>query len=132
MCGLLLFLDREMATYSYSADNGHTIERTFPMGKAPRRLKFKGRTYRRNYGGEWRPHRDGERSKLWPMRSDAFGVGIHQVEEAAAHMKKMGVPTEYDPATGEAIFRSRQHRKRALEVEEMFDRDAGYGDPTPP
>lgn len=120
-----------MAVYSYSADNGHTVDRTFPIGKAPRRIKLKGRTYRRDYRAEWRHHRDGEHSKLWPMRSDAFGVGIDQVGEAAAHMKKMGVPTEFDPATGEAIFRSRGHRKRALQVEEMYDRDAGYGDPTP-
>lgn len=131
MRGLLLFGVSKMATYSYSADNGHTIDRIFPMGKAPRRVKFKGRTYRRNYRGEWRRHRDGERAKLWPMRSDAFGVGIHQVAEATAHMKKMGVPTEFDPATGEAVFRSGLHRKRAVEVEGMFDRDAGYGDPTP-
>lgn len=120
-----------MATYSYSADNGHIIERTFPMGKAPRRVRFKGRIYRRDYRGEWRPHRQGEHAKLYPLRSDAFGVGIDQVTEATAHMKKVGVPTEFDSTTGEAIFRSREHRRRAVEVEGMFDRDAGYGDPTP-
>lgn len=68
----------------------------------------------------------------WPMRSDAFGVHPSQAAEAYAESVKAGVPTEFDPTTGEAIFRSRGHRKRAVEaLSPMYDLDGGYSDPQP-
>lgn len=65
----------------------------------------------------------------WPMKSDAFGVHPDQVREAYAESVKAGVPTEFDPQTGQAIFRDRYHRKRAVEAMGMYDLDGGYSDP---
>ena len=68
----------------------------------------------------------------WPMRSLAFGVHPDQAAEAYAQSVKAGVPTEFDTKTGEAIFRDRHHRKRAVEaLSPMYDLDGGYSDPQP-
>lgn len=72
------------------------------------------------------------RVSLWPMRSDAFGVHPSQAAEAYRESVAAGVPTEFDPKTGEAIFRDRYHRKRAVEaMSPMYDLDGGYSDPQP-
>ena len=63
------------------------------------------------------------------MESDAAGVGVNQVERAQEHSVEIGVPTEFNPRTGAAIFRSRGHRKAYCEKVGLFDRDGGYGDP---
>lgn len=70
----------------------------------------------------------------WPMRSFAFGVHPSQAAAEEKRMAALGVPTEFDRETGDAIFRSRGHRKRAVAVGSygtMGDLDAGYGDPIP-
>ena len=66
----------------------------------------------------------------WPMLSDAAGVAPHQVKEAEEKSVRDGVPTHFTE-DGRVIFESRQHRKRYLQTIGMFDRSAGYGDPTP-
>jgi len=40
----------------------------------------------------------------------------------------VGVPTQFDPRTGQAIFTDRSHRKRYLAARGFIDRNAGYGD----
>jgi hypothetical protein len=68
----------------------------------------------------------------WPMRSNAFGVHPSQAGDAYRESVRAGVPTEFDPKTGEAIFRDRHHRKRAVEaMSPMYDLDGGYSDPQP-
>ncbi len=64
----------------------------------------------------------------WPIESDAAGVHPDQVPEAIAHAASKGVPTEFNPRTGNPIFRSRKHRNEFLKAHGMRDRDAGYGD----
>jgi len=72
------------------------------------------------------------RVSLWPIRSDAFGVHPSQAAEAYRESVAAGVPTEFDPQTGQAIFRDRHHRKRAVEaLSPMYDLDGGYSDPQP-
>lgn len=65
----------------------------------------------------------------WPMESDAAGVDVSQAAEAAAHAKAIGVPTEFNPQTGNPVFTSRNHRKRYCEAVGLYDRNGGYGDP---
>lgn len=69
-----------------------------------------------------------QRPSCWPMESDAAGVHPDQVKEAAAYAEQMGVPTEYNPKTGNPIFTGRNHRKRFCEISGLRDRNAGYGD----
>jgi hypothetical protein len=64
----------------------------------------------------------------WPMRSDAAGVHPSQTGAAYEESVKLGVPTRFDPQTGQAIFESRSHRRDFLKAKGMFDRSGGYGD----
>lgn len=67
----------------------------------------------------------------WPMKSDAMGVNPDQIAEVEAHSRRVGVPTCFDRETGQAILTSPLHRKRYAKAIGLFDRDAGYSDPTP-
>ena len=67
----------------------------------------------------------------WPMESDAAGVAVDQVSECAKYVAERGVPTEFNPKTGNPIFTSQNHRKRFCEVTNLYDRNAGFGDATP-
>lgn len=64
----------------------------------------------------------------WPFESDAAGVHPDQVSEAQEHCRKHGVPTEFNPKTGNPVMRSRKHRREFHKVWGVKDRDAGYGD----
>ena len=65
----------------------------------------------------------------WPMASDALGVLPKQVKDATEAAAKSGVPTEFDPKTGQAILRDPHHRKRLAESLGMYDLNGGYSDP---
>lgn len=65
----------------------------------------------------------------WPCKSDSLGVELHQITEARDESIRMGVPTDFDPHTGEAIFETPGHRKKYCEAMDVFDRNGGYGDP---
>jgi len=81
---------------------------------------------------DWKAeHGEPRNAGQWPMWSDAAGVSPTQVKEAYEHSVSIGVPTEFHPVTGQAKFESRSHRKKYLERIGMYDRNAGYGDPTP-
>ena len=67
----------------------------------------------------------------WPMESDAAGVAVDQVDQAAREMARQGCPTDFNPDTGAAIFTGPAHRKKACEIIGLHDRNAGYSDPTP-
>jgi len=64
----------------------------------------------------------------WPIKSDAAGVHPAQVDSFQEQSAKMGVPTEFDKSTGQAIFRSRGHRAKYLKTMGIHDRNGGYGD----
>jgi hypothetical protein len=66
----------------------------------------------------------------WPMHSYAAGVSPDQRKEAYEASVKAGVPTYFDE-NGDAVFKSRAHRKKYCEAVGLYDRDAGYGDATP-
>ena len=64
----------------------------------------------------------------WPMKSDAAGVHPSQAKEFTEHSHNMGVTTEFDKTTGQAVFTSRKHRADYLKTMGMHDRNGGYGD----
>lgn len=66
----------------------------------------------------------------WPMVSTAAGINPDEVEEFKKIDARHGVPTQYTP-DGDPIFTSRSHRKRYLQLHNLFDRDAGYSDAAP-
>jgi len=67
----------------------------------------------------------------WPIYSDRAGVNPHQIPEAEATMKNLGVETKFDERTGCAIFRDAKHRKAHCEAIGIYDRNGGYSDPMP-
>ena len=65
-----------------------------------------------------------------PWHSRSCGVHRSQVAEANAIAKKHGFSHEYDPKTGFAVATSPKGRNDAMRMQDMGDRDAGYGDYT--
>lgn len=64
----------------------------------------------------------------WPMKSDSAGVHPSQCQEFSENSAKMGVSTQFDSKTGQAIFTSRSHRAKYLKTRGLRDHDGGYGD----
>lgn len=60
----------------------------------------------------------------WPRKSNALGVGVEQVKEAEESHRKLGVPTNFDPKTGQAIVRDSRHQKKLCKVLGYTDRDS--------
>lgn len=71
----------------------------------------------------------GNLTARYPMKSDAAGINPDQIDEARDYDAKIGVPTDYDQETGQAIYESAGHRKRHCEAHGLFDRNGGYSDP---
>lgn len=65
----------------------------------------------------------------YPMRSMACGVLPEQVAEAERGWMEAGVPTKFDPKTGDAIFTSPRHRTMHIQKRGLTDRD-GFGTTT--
>lgn len=68
----------------------------------------------------------------WPMYSDNMGVATSQVKEAMEESRRIGVPTDFCPTTGRAIFTSALHRKKYAEKKDYFvvtPQGPGYSDP---
>ncbi len=65
----------------------------------------------------------------WPMECEASGCHPSQVQEFQKMMADGGVPTDFTD-DGRAIYRDRSHRAKALRLRGIFDKDAGYSDPT--
>lgn len=66
---------------------------------------------------------------IWPIVSTAAGIHPDEVQDQMKRDRKNGVPTEY--RDGDPVLTSKSHRKAYLESRGIYDRNAGYGDPTP-
>lgn len=86
-----------------------------------------GKFYFRDYTAE-HSRRPSGGCAAWPQRSDAAGAHPSQCKEFSENSAKMGVPTEFDSKTGQAIFTSRSHRAQYLKMAGLHDRNGGYGD----
>ena len=83
------------------------------------------RCRRRNGRGFAKPKRRSSHAG-WPLRSDGLAVWPSQVQEAEAHARTIGVPTEFDKRTGQCILKDRRHRARYLKANGVCDKDGGY------
>ncbi len=117
-----------MPVYCFKTQRGKIVERVFPMGKCPDTITLpRGRSAGRDIAAEWRGSR--ATPSNWPMESSAVGVNPEEVGAAHQESVNLGVPTEFNPATGDAILRDAHHRKRYCEALGFYDRNGGYGDP---
>lgn len=123
-----------MPIYCYSTEYGEVHELEFPMGEAPERVELLAghvivtRDYQaEGVGGvvigsdnpvKSRPRRS------WPMEPClASGVHASQAQELRDHLTAHGCPTEVTPA-GDPIYTSAAHRKKALKIRGMHDRNS--------
>ena len=60
--------------------------------------------------------------------SDKLAVHPSQCDEAEAHAKKRGVPTEFERKSGRPRFLSRAHQKAYCKAYGVHNLDGGYGD----
>ena len=120
-----------MPIYCFTTDDGETVEELFPIDDHPDTVTLDdGRRAVRDMTAEGK---GGTRqSANWPFHCYSVGVGESQREEAMAHSRKIGIPTEFDEQ-GDAVFTSQRHFKEYCEHPEIgyFHRNAGHGDPLP-
>lgn len=117
-----------MPVYVYSDPRGRSIERTYPAGKAPKKVRHKGRTYVRDIAAE---HRGPMVSpNAWPMRSLALRCHPSQRRRMMEIYRDRGAPTWIDER-GFPVITGRKHRNKLLEIHGAYDMDAGYGDRAP-
>lgn len=116
-----------MATYCYT-NGDETIERDYPMGEAPKRVRHQGRWYKKNIAATHSGTRSGEHG--WPMWSDFAGCHPSQKAEMERRSAEAGCPVRVN-VLGQVELLNRKHRHDFLRFRGMFDRDAGYGDPAP-
>jgi hypothetical protein len=119
-----------MPVFCYTNEQlGQTIEELHPMGKAPEIAHRGGHIFVRDWQAEHRPRvRRENLQPEWDYESDAAGVHPDQVPEAVAYCKEQGVPTHFNPQTGNPVMENRKHRRDFHKIWGVKDRDAGYGD----
>ncbi len=72
-----------------------------------------------------------EGRSTYPMESYAAGCNPDEVAVHEGASVAMGVPTHFNPSTGDAVFRNAKHRKEYCEAVGLYDRNAGHSDPQP-
>lgn len=111
-----------------SCDHEQDVELTGPLHKRPHVILCEECGERARYHFERQRGIKYSKPGKWPMTSCAVGVGEEQREEAMAHARRIGIPTEFNK-DGDAVFTSRGHRRKYCEAIGFFDRSGGYGDP---
>jgi hypothetical protein len=109
-----------MPIYCYEDKDGTTHEEAFPWGKAPKTLMLDGVKFFRSYAAE---RKSVPATAGWPMECVASGVNAAQAGELRSHLASKGVPTDIS-RDGNPIYRDAKHRKQALKVRGMFDRQS--------
>jgi len=118
-----------MPSYVYTnMKTGRSIEKVYPIGRAPRRVVCDGMAYVRDLAAEHASFRD--TPGAWPMRSLAMRCHPSQRQKMMDLYSRSGVNTYIDDR-GFPIIQSRKHRNELMRVHGLFDMDAGYGDRAP-
>lgn len=102
-----------MPEYCYRTNLGVLIEREYPMGKAPKTIRIRGKVAHRDFNAEQCPKKDlwGKAPGGWPMVSHAMGVAPKRIPEQVKKAKEAGIPTNFQK-TGEPILTSESHRRK--------------------
>lgn len=110
-----------MPVYCYQSDKtGQIIERFYPVGQAPKEIKFYGGVAYRSFAAE---NKSFPAPSGWPMECVASGVHADQAGELRDHLAKSGVPTHVT-ADGNPVYTSKEHRKKALKARGMVDKSS--------
>jgi hypothetical protein len=110
-----------MPTYCYSDDVGKVHERVFRMGQAPKLIRLNdGRVAVRDFQAE---HVSMPSSAGWPLECIASGVNAAQAGELREFFRVNGCPTEVTN-DGNPVYTSASHRRKALKLRGMHDRNS--------
>jgi len=119
-----------MPIYCYKTEDNLVVDRTFPAGQAPENIVLpSGEIITRDYQAEARgmlctvKGSTSPRKQTWPMTCYASGVHPSQAGELRQHLRERGCPTEVTKG-GDPIYNSPAHRKKALKVRGMHDRNS--------
>ena len=118
--------------YCFTTTDGETVDLEFPPGMVPAKIRLKhGRVAHRDYRAERAQgiiktetaSRHGRGKAKWPM-DPCVGSGVHasQGKELADFLEKRGCPTEV--VDGDPIYRTPKHRKKALGLRGLHDRNS--------
>jgi hypothetical protein len=113
-------------TYCYTTIDGtETIDKDYPMGGAPERIRQGGRRYRRDRNAEWSPRLRHQQIAEFGYFSDSMAVLPSQRKELSDHLAKCGVPT-YVNAKGQPEVRSEAHKRAQGRARRMCDQNSYY------
>ena len=91
------------------------------MGDAPKSILLDdGRVALRDFAAEHTSRRAGSG---WPMTCFASGVHASQADELRRYLADRGCPTEVT-RDGDPVYTSASHRKKALKLRGMYDRQS--------
>jgi len=107
--------------YCYETSDGVVVERMFPMGKAPQRIRTAdGAEAVRSFAAEGASV---PATKGWPMTCYASGVNAEQAGALRKELADMGVPTQVT-SDGDPVYRDARHRRKALKARGIVDRNS--------
>lgn len=121
-----------MPLYCYKCVCGKTAEVAREMAESGKRKRCKCKKYmKRDVQAENNGHKS--TPGTYPFASTAAGIDVDEIPEMRKIDAAGGCVTDYTtgPNGGDPIFTGPQHRKKYLKLHGLFDRNAGYTDPTP-
>lgn len=121
-----------MPQYCYTSESQReTIERHYPMGRAPSKIHRNGVVFWRDLRAEQAGHRSGD---AWTEYvSYSRGVPLDQMAAAEKLDAELGVPTRYEVRGPVALpkITSKEHDKKWLRAHKWVSHDPGDGYPVP-
>ena len=123
-----------MPTYEFKTDDGEIVELFMPFSEHDRRVKDgviklddgrMAKTYFNPRAGISTVPAN------YPMVSSAAGVHPGQIKEHMDHLRKAGGGEVEHTRDGDVVFQDARQRKKVCETLGLFDRNGGYGDPSP-
>ena len=120
-----------MPMYCFTSDDGTHVHRAYPVSNRPKTFTKGGEVFHHQVVCHHRKPNWVSSSGVWPQKSCALGVGVDQIHSAEKAAYEAGVPLTFDKATGDAELQSNQHRNQVMEMFEVHDKDACYGQRAP-
>jgi hypothetical protein len=121
-----------MPTYCFTTDSGWTVERDYPPGNAPGKIRVEidgeKEWAHRNWGAEGKTgFVSGSKNpvkRTWPMEP-CWASGVHSSDagKLRKYLKDRGCPTEVTEG-GNPIYTSQRHQNKALKIRGMHNRAA--------
>ncbi len=106
--------------YRYETEDGREVTHEQPMSHPtppPAELRLEdGAVAKRVYGAK-----PSASAKGWPLTCYASGVHPDDAQKLRDEFKRVGVPTEVT-RSGDPVYVSPEHRRRALKARGMFDK----------